>query len=188
MALIPKFNVVAAERPVAITTAGYSNIKMGQVVSLNTSGEVVLESATFPIPYGLAGDTKSTTASSMPGIANGWQNRASDYFDETKASAKMTVYHSGGEFATDQFAVNVYNLTTANVMQVLYARSGVLNTVGEDASATTYPVARLLQAASGYPSGVPGVDATVMGGVAVNGDMKLSGDNSNTYIEIKLLI
>jgi hypothetical protein len=103
MALVEKFHVVAAERAVA----SGQTIKEGQCVALNTYGEVVLESASFGMTYGIAGDTKSTTASAMPGVASGWQNRVSDYFDETKASGKMTVYHSGGEFATDQFATNV---------------------------------------------------------------------------------
>ena len=174
MALVEKFHVVAAERPVAADIT----IKEGQVVSLNALAQVVLESATYPIPYGIAGDTKSTTASAMPGIVAGWQNRASDYFDETKASGKMTVYHSGGEFATDQFHSNVAGVTT--LLTTLYARSGVLNTVGEDAGPTSYPVARLTQVDGAYPSGVPGTD--------INGDMALAGDNTNTYIEFKLII
>lgn len=173
MAIIPKFHVVAAER----TVATGETIKMGQVVSLNNNGEVVLEGVNYPIPYGLAGDTKSNEASAMPGIVAGWQNRASDYFDETKASGKMTVYHSGGEFATDQFAANVAAVTTQ--LTTLYARAGVLDTSGES-GATTYPVARLTQQDGMYPSGVPGTD--------INGDMKLAGDNSSTYIEIKLII
>ena len=170
MALIEMFHVVAAERPVA----SGQTIKEGQIVSLNTSGEVVLQGASALVPYGLAGDTKSTTASSMPGIASGWQNRVSDYFDETKASAKMTVYHSGGEFATDQFASNV---ASATIMSPLYAQSGVLETVSTQSQVV---VAYLVKAAGTYPSGVPGVD--------LNGDQALTGDNSNTYCEIKLVI
>lgn len=170
MALIEMFHVVAAERPVA----SGQTIKEGQIVSLNTSGEVVIQSVTNPTPYGLAGDTKSTTASSMPGISSGWQNRVSDYFDETKASAKMTVYHSGGEFATDQFASNV---ASAAIMAPLYALNGVLETVTTQSSVV---VAYLVKAAGTYPSGVPGVD--------LNGDQALTGDNSNTYCEIKLVI
>jgi len=38
----------------------------------------------------------------------------------------------------------------------------------------------LIKAAGTYPSGVPGVDS--------NGDQALSGENSNTYIEVKLTI
>jgi hypothetical protein len=118
----------------------------------------------------------------MPGIASGWQNRVSDFFDETKASGKMTVYHSGGEFATDQFATNV---ASATVGALLYGNaSGVLDTSNESGNTVTttgvFPVARLTKADGSYPSGVPGID--------INGDQALSGDNSNTYIEFKLLV
>lgn len=171
MALVEKFHVVAAERDVA----SGATIKEGQIVSLNTTGEVVLQSVSFPWAYGIAGDTKSTSASAMPGISSGWQNRVSDYFDETKASGKMTVYHSGGEFATDQFASNV---ASATVGDPLYAVAGLLETA--DTYSTSLVVGRLTQGAGSYPSGVPGVD--------VNGDQALAGENSNTYIEFKLTI
>ena len=182
MALVEKFHVVAAERPVA----SGETIKEGMIVSLNTSGEVVRQSSSYKIPYGIAGDTKSTTASAMPGVAAssatspGWQNRASDYFDETRASGKMTVYHSGGEFATDQFAANV---SSKSPMQLLYGYNGLLDS--NDGYGTTLPVARLTQAAAAYPSGVPGTDTTANWD---RGDMELSGDNSDTYIEFKLII
>jgi hypothetical protein len=134
-----------------------------------------MQCPTFVTPYGIAGDTKSTSASSMPGVASGWQNRLSDYFDETAASGKMTVYHSGGEFATDQFSSNV---SAATPYTALYAHNGLLCTYAE--SNTSGIVARLTQTAGAYPSGVPGRN--------VNGDMSLSGDNTNTYIEFKLII
>jgi len=171
MALVEKFHVVAAERPVATG----QDITEGMIVSLNASGEVVKQSATYVIPYGVAGDTKSTSASGMPGVADGWQNRASDYFDETAASGQMTVYHSGGEFATDQFSSNV---SSATPFTALYANAGLLCIAAESISSGI--VARLTQAAGSYPSGVPGVD--------VNGDQALGGDNTNTYLEYKLLI
>lgn len=171
MALIERYHVVAAER----TVASGETIKEGQVVSLNTSGEVVLQSVTYTTPYGIAGDTKSTSASAMPGIATGWQNRVSDYFNETKASGKMTVYHSGGEFATDQFSANV---ASATIGDALYANAGLLCTSAE--STVSGVVGRLVKAAGTYPSGVPGID--------LNGDQALSGDNTNTYIEFKLVI
>ena len=41
-------------------------------------------------------------------------------------------------------------------------------------------VGYIVKAAGTYPSGVPGVD--------LNGDQALSGDNSNTYVEIVLTI
>ena len=176
MALIPIYNVVAAERPVE----SGQTIKMGQIVSLNSSGNVILQTTgTYTkIPYGLAGDTKSITASAMPGIVSGWQNRVSDYFDETKASGKMTVYHSGGEFATDMFNSNV--ASAGVIMMPLYGYLGQLDT--NDGSSTSVIVARLTKLAAAYPSGVPGTDVTSQN------DIALGGENSNTYIEIKLVI
>ena len=171
MALIERYHVVAAERAVA----SGETISEGQIVSLDTAGEVVLQSVTYVTPYGIAGDTKSTSASAMPGIASGYQNRVSDYFDETSASAKMTVYHSGGEFATDQFSANV---SSAVIGDALYANVGLFCTAAE--STASGVVGRLIKAAGTYPSGVPGID--------LNGDQALGGDNSNTYIEVKLTI
>jgi len=172
MALIEKFHVVAAERPVA---TGQS-IKEGMIVSLSSAGEVIKQVAgTYTkIPYGLAGDTKSTSASSMPGVAAGWQGRVSDYFDETKASGKITVYHSGGEFATDQFQ----NLGAATVGQAVYGVNGLLDVT--DTLSSGIIVGRITALPTSYPSGVPGVD--------INGDQALSGDNTNTYVEFKLTI
>lgn len=170
MALVERYIVVAAERVVA---SGES-IKEGQIVSLNSSGEVVLQDGTDAVPYGIAGDTKSTSASAMPGIVSSWQNRASDMYDETGASDKMTVYHSGGEFATDQFASNV---ASAAVGTTLYSVNGMLETANTQSSGA---VAILIKADGSYPSGVPGTDT--------NGDTALGGDNSNTYVEIKLSI
>jgi len=180
MALIPKFHVVAAERPVASN----QTIAMGQIVSLNAAGQVVLQGVTYSNPYGIAGDTQSTTQSYMPGVVLGWQNRVSDYFDETKASAYMTVYHSGGEFATDQLSANVVAITTLSAgPTALYAVNGMLETVNSQSSGV---VARLLSIPGSYPSGVPGTD--------LNGDQALGGNNAGSYTgagvyaEIKLVI
>jgi hypothetical protein len=185
MALIPIFHVVAAERDVA---AGQL-IKEGMVVSLNAAGQIQVPDTTYKIPYGLAGDSKLTSASSMPGISAGWQNRASDYFDETKASSKMTVYHSGGEFITDQFDANVAALTFAGAsLQPLYALAGGLLS-SADTNTSGVVVARLVKVCGAEMSGVPGVD--------INGDQALASDAAtstgsstyaNTYIEIKLVI
>ena len=181
MAIIPKFHVVAAERPVA---AGVT-LREGMFVSLDSTGSVVTQSAANKVAYGICGDTKSTSASSMPGVSVGWQNRVSDYFDETKASGKCTVYHSGGEFATDQFNTSTITSSTAP-MTALYSADGVLQAT--DTQSTSQIVAYLLSAAGSYPSGIPGVD--------LNGDQALAGGvvgaagvtANNTYIEIKLAI
>ena len=191
MALIEKFHVVAAVKAVA---AGQL-IKEGQLVSLNTSGAVVLQgygSANY-VPYGVAGDTKNT-ASYLPGVASGWQNRASDYFDETKASGKMTVYHSGGEFATDQFTSNTAGSTP---YAPLYAYNGLFHSVTD--VQTSGVVAYLTAAAAAYPSGVPGVDTTSYDATTYVGDQAMGGEvtagaapagaaYNNTYIEFKLVI
>jgi hypothetical protein len=171
MALIEKFHVVAAEAEVQLG----ETIKEGQIVSLDSTGLVVLQNVTDAFPYGIAGDTMSTSASSMPGISAGWQNRVSDYFDETKASGKMTVYHSGGEFATDQFTANVASAGVPG--SLLYAVDGVLDIADTQFSGV---VGRLTKVDGQYPSGVPGVD--------INGDQALAGENNDTYIEFKLLI
>ena len=180
MAIIPIFHVVAAEKLVATG----QTIQEGQVVTLNADGEVVLTTANLTTAYGLAGDTKSNSGSSMPGVYAGWQNRASDYFDETKASGKMTVYHSGGEFATDQFAANV--ASDGDIMDPLYAVDGLLDT--DDSYTTQLVVAYLTKLPDAYISGVPGVD--------INGDQALAGQydplnesaDHNQYIEVKLAI
>lgn len=187
MALIEKFHVVAAVKAVAAN----QNIKEGQLVSLNSSGAVVLQGSANATPYGVAGDTKNT-ASYLPGVASGWQNRSSDYFDETKASGKMTVYHSGGEFATDQFTSNTAGLTP---YAPLYAYNGLFHSANTQSDVI---VAYLTAAAAAYPSGVPGVDTTSYDATTYVGDQAMGGmvgpnptGNStydNTYIEFKLVI
>ena len=110
MALIERFVVTADHYPVA---SGEEIIE-GQAVKLNSSGEVVIGDGTSgEIALGLAGDTKSTSTAGLPTTNNAlvgapanseqFVNRVSDTFDETKASGKMTVYHSGGSYATNRF-------------------------------------------------------------------------------------
>lgn len=172
MALVEIFHVVASNHAV-----GSTEITEGQLVKLSAAGAIVpVDSGSSDVVLGVAGDTKSSSASGMPGVEAGWQNRASDSFDETSASEKMTVYHDGGEFATDQFESD---LSTATVGAYLYASdNGKLQAA--DPGATSIAIAILTRAAGAYPSGVPGTD--------INGDMALQGDNSNQYIEYKLLI
>lgn len=167
MALVEKYIVVAATHPV-----GDTDVVEGQLVKLNTSGEVVAYDGSGVV-LGVAGDTKSSSASGMPGVSGSWQNRASDMFNETGASSQMTVYSGGGEFATDQFETDV---ESANPGSKLYASVNGKLKAAVDGDA----VALLTRAAGLYPSGVPGTD--------INGDLALGGDNSNQYIEFKLLV
>ena len=185
MALVEIFHVVANEFPLD-TTSTPPDIKEGMLVAMNAGNGIRRVDATTGVlgVIGIAGDTKSTSASAMPGVYPGWQNRVSDSFDETKASAKITVYSSGGAFATDQY-VNT-NMDASKIGQYLIAdtTTGTLKYGGADADMLaadhTPAVAQLTGAAGAYPSGVPGVD--------INGDMALKGDNDNQYIVIKLLV
>jgi hypothetical protein len=162
MALVEKYIVVSATHPV-----GSSDITEGQLVKLSTAGEVVPFDGSGVI-LGVAGDTKSSSASGMPGVSTGWQNRVSDMYNETAASRQMTVYSGGGEFATDQFESDV---ESANPGVKLYgSANGKLTAVSSGDA-----VAVLTQAAGMYPSGVPGTD--------INGDISLGN-----YIEFKLLV
>ena len=104
MALIELFHVVADHMPVK---AGQEIIE-GDFVKIDSStGSLVICDTAGEKPYGIAGDTKSTSASGLPATSNSSQgafvNRVSDSFDETKASGKLTVYHSGGRFATNRY-------------------------------------------------------------------------------------
>lgn len=190
MALVEKYHVVASVHDVDPDS---QEIKEGMLVALNESGVRRVENADDALKVlGVAGDTFSQTASAMPGIgvgtmANGevnFQNRVSDYFDETKASGKITVYSGGGEFATDMFVDS--DMDAANVGGYLYADAGTgtLRFGGNDphvlAGNGTPAVAMLTKPAGVYPSGVPGVD--------INGDIALGGENNSTYIEFKLLV
>jgi hypothetical protein len=187
MALIEKYMGLASTHSVDPTLSEGSVlvIKEGMLVTINSLGIRRVETATVNKVFGIAGDTNSQSASSMPGISAGWQNRVSDSFDETKASQKITVYHTGGEYGTDQFVDT--NMEDAHVSNVLVASTGGLldntNAYANVAAAITagrQPVAILTRSAGMYPSGVPGTDT--------NGDMALGGDNTDQYIEFKLLV
>jgi len=179
MALVEKYHVVAAMYDVDRTSPNY-DIKEGQWVFLNGANGVRRVDATagaISRVLGVAADTKSATASAMPGVKTGWQGRVSDGFDETKASDKITVYMNGGEFATDQYVTT--NLTAANLGH--YLKVGTAGTLIYDgATKSGDTVAQLTRTPGAYPSGVPGTD--------INGDMALGGDNANQYIEFKMLI
>lgn len=155
------------------------DIKEGMCVALNgVAGVRRVTTGDDGKVLGLAGDTKSTSASSMPGVLSGWQNRASDGFNETKASGMMTVYHSGGKFVTDQFVDT--DMDAAHVGYFLKASESTGTLTIDGAAKTADSVAMLLSPAGAYPSGTPGTD--------VNNDSELGGDNSNQYIMIKLVV
>ena len=81
------------------------------------------------------------------------------------------------------FNVNMDETTINDSTFVVNARcTGLhLGTMTYDGPTKTLDsVAQLTRAAGYYPSGVPGVD--------LNGDIALGGEQSNQYIEVKLLV
>lgn len=168
MALIEKYHVIADHYPVA---TGETIIE-GMFGKLNSSGEVVLATgAASEVAIGVCGDTKSTSTSGLPttnaSSMGSFVNRVSDNFDETRASGRCTVYHSGGVFATNQytgsFAVN----------DALYVHSTSVLTATPSTSAQI--VGYVVKAPGAYESGVPGTD--------VNGSLTLGN-----YMEFKLVL
>lgn len=174
MALIPLFHVVADE----IAVDSSADITMGSMVKLDaTSGAVVQATgAASEYSFGIAGDTKSNTPGmpSTNGALIGNQstkskfvNRVTDGLsDETKASAKITVYHSGGKFATDQYD------TTATYTPGAALYVGANGKLQPTSAGSSQIVGRVVEEGP-YGSGVPGTD--------INGDISL-GD----YLVFKL--
>lgn len=173
MALIVEYHVIAAQFNVTGTlTAGTSDIKAGMVVIFDDTYGVnagpasldAVQNAKATGIIGIAGDSRlaaegQTTAYSdtLRTGANGAQtrwtsNRVSDFYNETLASGKITVYMGGGKFWTDQYTET--NTATAGMTICTSA------TRGKVASKTTatYPIGICAGAATAYPSGVPGTD------------------------------
>lgn len=202
MALIEVFHVVASEIP--INTAG-ANLPQGTIVAIDSSGLVIRcdGNSTTQFAVGIAGDSLSTgvtsftaesgsalsrnPTSSLTGAlvmgARGTshrftQNRVADNYNETLASGKMTVYHSGGQFWTDQYELvqsDGTTLTTFHIGGRLYA-SRDAETVNAALEPEGQAAGRFTDQAGGagtagaevlgitiaapvdYPSGVPGTD------------------------------
>jgi hypothetical protein len=165
MALIPLQHVVADEFPVDSAAA----ILMGSFVKFDSDGDIVQATgAGAEHSVGIAGDTKSDSTASLPttnasviGTGNTTRtfvNRVSDIYDETKASAKMTVYHSGGKFATDQYD-STASYTPGDALYV--GAAGQL----QPTDAGSGQILGRVVSEGEFPSGVPGTD--------VDGDISL---------------
>lgn len=221
MALIEVFHVVASQFPVDATNA--TDIPQGSIVTLDANGQVALaldadSSGTGACPIGIAGDSRSqgTTsytpesgsplstdpATSLTGslIVGAYgdgqrftQNRVADNYNEVLASGKMTVYHGGGEFWTDQYEITsndgattwtpataVYNSSVAaNIGQFTDEPSGITDALG-----TGTIVGWTLTSPTAYPSGVPGTGTNAVGFSALP-----EGGNSlswGTFLHVKL--
>jgi len=172
MALIEKWFIIADHYPVV---AGQEIIE-GMFVKLDPTGAIVKATgAGGEIALGVAADTKSTSVSGLPSTnsayigaaatAQQFINRVSDTFDETKASGRMTVYHNGGVFATNQFEAGSYAINDP-----LYVSGNGKLTVA--ASASTQIVGRVVKVPGAYPSGVPGTD--VQGSISLGDYLEYS--------------
>ena len=194
MALIPKFHILAAHYPVKagehIVAGQWVVLDVTGEVKRATgaSGELVIGVAGDtksthvsglpetigagiggggrfdvngdPVPAALTDSRTSPHAHGAP-----FQTRVSDGFDETKASGRMTVYQSGGVFATNEYTGII------GVNDPLYA-----TTYGKlTASPGLQIVAYCTVAPGPYESGVPGTD--------INGSMSLGN-----YLEFKMVV
>lgn len=215
MALIEVFHVVASELPIDADSS--TIIPQGILVSLDANGDVVLangDTATVDA-IGIAGDTRSTGVTSYTPESNSalsrnpatslegalvvgalgasqryTQNRVADNYNEVLASGKMTVYHSGGEFWTDQYEIIQSGGTTvADYVpgSRLYASGTETAGAGEASTSRTgrftdetstngQIVGWTLTAPTSYPSGVPGTDVAFQSGLGGT-----EGGNSLTY-------
>jgi len=182
MALKEVYHTVASTLPINADSFG-STIPSGRVVTLDANFLVELPGVAGDWPIGVAGDTKaqafSTTVrnpessalvtgahQTVAGGSTRWtQNRVADNYNETIASAEMTVYHGAGEFWTDQYAA-VNDATGAALNWA--AASPLYNTYGNNANnqagqwdpgnAATQVSGLLLGDPQALPSGVPGTD------------------------------
>ena len=168
MALIVEYHVIADMYPV-----GGTAIKAGMLVTLNSTG-LAIPAPTSTNPdqkaVGIAGDSKLTSAAQTTaysdtvvigadGAATKWtSNRVSDFYDETVASQKITVYNGGGKFwiSTDLFDAPS-SVTVGHALGCSGSTAGYWeeNTVVEDDIC-----AIAVGLSSSYPSGVPGTDTT----------------------------
>ncbi len=129
------------------------------------------------------------------------QNRVADNYNEVLASGKMTVYHSGGEFWTDQYElIRADGVTITTIVPGTFLFSS-WNEGADALDAVTEPVQRdgrftdegavftnwlcgqCLTAPTSYPSGVPGTETAFTS--LPEGGNSLSWGN---FLHVKLLV
>jgi len=205
MAIIEVFVVAASDLP--IDPGNTTDIPQGLLVTLDSTGAVTPadganNATTGAQCIGIAGDTRSSGTTSFTPESNSalsrnpktslvgslvmgalgaarryTQNHVADQYNEVLASGRMTVYHSGGEFWTDQYEVvksNNTSVCTYTPATYLYA-SASTETAGQgagnqddiiarggrfsdEAPTNTQKVGVTLHTPTAYPSGVPGTD------------------------------
>ena len=175
MALKEIFHVVADE--FAVDPNFTTDLVEGMLVQLAGTGTdiyAVPASDTSEV-LGVAGDTQSNTTSGTEfaddlvigatgpvtdpnASTRSTENRVANSFNETLGSGKVTVYHSGGKFATDQYATtdSGSNPITYAPGENLYCDANGQFT--NEASASGNVVGLVLETPRDLPSGVPGTD------------------------------
>ena len=167
MALVVEYHVVADMYPVGATA-----ISAGMLVEITNGLVVPQPAATATDTIGVAGDSAlaaegQTTAYSAAvtlgagGGSTRWtSNRVSDFYDETAASTKITVYNGGGKFWISEDL-----LDTSSATPVAGNLFGTGTTGGNGSwlvqgAAANQIVAIAVGAVQAYDSGVPGTDTT----------------------------
>ncbi len=169
MALIVEYHVIADMYPVSS-----SSITAGMLVTLNAAGQAIpapTGTSIGKVAIGIAGDSSltqqgQTTAYSAQvvigadGAGTRWtENRVSDFYDETVASQKITVYNGGGKFWISE---NLFDTPAAVTPGTTLGISGT--TAGEWEEAATVADDDICGIAvssnTAYDSGVPGTDTT----------------------------
>lgn len=152
-----------------------ATILEGQVVTLNSSGEVILaDNDLHTWALGFAGDQKSTLS------AGSFANRAWELGDDTYASSRITVYRGvGTELYID--TTDVITGTTPSIGDPLYVSATAGKVQDSAPGSNNVLVGRVLDdlsANSGYlDSGIPNVNVPVT-----------DSDNPRTFFLISVLI
>jgi hypothetical protein len=205
MALLPVFHVIASQFPIATASAtDIPSGRIVTLTSAGQVDLANAVSNTTAFPIGIAGDSRSSGTTSysvasgsslnqQQGFTKGTdndgalimgaygdsvrftQNRVADNYNEVLASGKMTVYHSGGEFWTDQYEVTTDTGAIATTFTpggpvftskgTTAANRGLVTdeTTNEGATGAGYLVGYTLTSPTGYPSGVPGTGPNAVG-------------------------
>jgi hypothetical protein len=168
MALIPEYFVIADMYPVSS-----SAVTAGMIVALNSSGQVVPAPTSTSVgqaAIGIAADSSldaagQTTAYSAQvtvgadGAGSRWtENRVSDFYDETVASQKITVYNGGGKFWVSE---DLFDAAASVTPGTPLGISNVTAGEWEESSVTDDDICGIAVGSNtAYDSGVPGTDTT----------------------------
>lgn len=167
MSLKVNQHVIATSFPVNSS----ATILKGQVVTLNSSGEVILaDNDLHTWALGIAGDEKTTLS------AGNFANRAWELGDDTYASSKITVYRGvGTELYLD--TTDAITGTTPSIGDTLYV-SGTAGKLQDSApGGNDVQVARVIGASGYLDSGIPNVN-----------EPTTDSDSPRTFVLVSLLI